>query len=261
MKETGYYLPDADVARHIYIKEDPELASVGHFHEGIELVAIVQGEVEACCLTHREKLCAGDLFFADSFEVHYYRRLSPNVLAIVLVLSSEYTSVFRNVFAGKSFPCFLKEKEKNTGIIEWMRRWLNEEQKTYMLNVGYCNIVLSKIAEVYSVETRADKKDKNVSVKLLKYINDHFTEDISMTSVAKDIGYTKEYCSKIFAEVVGMRFRDYLNMLRLKKANEYFSMKKELNLTTMEIVYKCGFNSTATFYRAQKALQGKNIKI
>lgn len=261
MKEKGVYLPDADVARQIYIKEDPRLASVGHFHEGIELVAILEGEVEAYHLTRREKLHAGELFFADSFECHYYKQLTPQIKAVVIVLSSEYTSIFREIYAGMTFPFFMKDKERNAGIIEWMRQWLNEKEKTYMLNVGYCNVLLSKIAENYTLEKREEKKDKSVSIKLLKYINDHFTEDISMTMVAKNIGYTKEYCSKIFAEVVGMRFRDYLNFLRMKKANEYFSMKKELKMTTTEIVYKCGFNSTATFYRAQKVLQGKNIKI
>ena len=65
MKEKGLYLLEADIARQIYIKEDPELADVGHFHEGIEVVAILEGEVEACYITHKEKLVPGEIFFAD----------------------------------------------------------------------------------------------------------------------------------------------------------------------------------------------------
>ena len=57
-----------------------------------------------------------------------------------------------------------------------------------------------------------------------------------------------------------MSFRDYLNFLRLKKAGEYFSLKDTNKFTTLEIIYKCGFNSAATFYRAQKAIKNKNIK-
>jgi two-component system response regulator YesN len=94
----------------------------------------------------------------------------------------------------------------------------------------------------------------------LQYINEHYLEDISLTSVAQKIGYSKEHCSKIFSESVGMGFRDYLSFLRLKKAQEYFSLKKDLKLTTIEIIYKCGFKSTATFYRAQKRFKDKNIK-
>ena len=80
-------------------------------------------------------------------------------------------------------------------------------------------------------------------------------------ALSKMLGYTKEYCSKIFSEVVGMSFRDYLNFLRLKKAKEYLALKKSTKQTTTEIIYKCGFNSTATFYRALKGLRSKNINI
>lgn len=155
----------------------------------------------------------------------------------------------------------MKDKGKNEGIISLMKQWLQEENKTFMRNVGYCNLLLSEMVSSYDLENREEKKDKNVSLKLLKYINEHYTEDISLTTVAKDIGYSKEYCSKIFSEVVGMGFREYLNFLRLRKAEEYFSAKKDLKMTTTEIVYKCGFNSMATFYRAQKALKGKNANI
>ena len=261
MGEKGLYLLEADIARQIYIKEDPELAEVGHFHEGIEVVAIIEGEVEACYITRKEKLQKGEIFFADSFVCHYYRKLSPEIKAIVIVLSSEYTNIFRELYEGQTFPAYMKNKEKNQEIIAIMRQWLEEDKKNFMLNVGYCNLLLSKIVENYELESAEKQKDKNVSVKLLRHINDHYTEDISLTSVSKVIGYSKEYCSKIFSEVVGMSFRDYLNFLRLKKVNEYFSMKSDLKMTTTEIVYKCGFNSTATFYRAQKAFKGKNIKI
>ena len=261
MSEKGLYLPEADVARQIYIKEDPEVATVGHFHEGIEIVAMQEGEMEAHHLMHKETLHVGDIFFADSFECHHYKPLTPKIKAIIIVLSSDYTGIFREMYVGKTFPWYMKDKEKNKEIIALMRQWLNEKDKHFMLNVGYCNLLLSKIAEKYDLEKREEKKDKNVSVKLLKYINDHYVEDISLTAVAKAIGYSKEYCSKIFSEVVGMGFRDYLNFLRLRKAEEYFSMKKDLKMTTTEIVYKCGFNSTATFYRAQKTLKDKNIKL
>ena len=261
MISKGIYLPEADVARQIYIKEDPELASIGHFHEGIELVAILEGEVEAYSLLRKEILRAGEIFFADSFECHHYQKVTPNIRAIVIVLSSEYTGVFRELYARKTFPAFMKDKEKNEKIITLMKQWLQEENKTFMRNVGYCNLLLSEMVSSYDLENREEKKDKNVSLKLLKYINEHYIEDISLTTVAKDIGYSKEYCSKIFSEVVGMGFREYLNFLRLRKAEEYFSAKKDLKMTTTEIVYKCGFNSMATFYRAQKVLKGKNANI
>lgn len=259
MKERGVYLPEADLAKQIYIKEDPELATVGHFHEGIELVAIVQGEVEACHLTQKEVLKEGEIFFADSFECHYYRPLTPNILAIVIVLSRDYTGLFRELYADKSFPCFLQDRQKNKEIISLMRTWLEDGEKTFLRNVGYCNLLLSKILEHYPLEDRGEKKDKNVNRKLLQYINEHYAEDISLSKVAKSIGYSKEYCSKIFFETVGLGFRDYLNLLRLRKADEYFATQKEHKMTVIEVAYKCGFNSMATFYRAKQRFDNKKL--
>lgn len=259
MAEHGIYLPEADLAKQIYIKEDPTLATVGHFHEGIELVAIVRGEVEAYHITNKTVLREGEIFFADSFECHHYKPLTLDVLAIVIVLSRDYTGLFREVYTDKTFPFFMKDRQKNEEIISLMRTWLQDDGKTFLRNVGYCNLLLSKIAECYPLVKREEKKDKNVSAKLLQCVNEHYMEDISLTSVAKSIGYTKEYCSKIFFETVGLGFRDYLNLLRLRKAEQYFAMKKENKMTATEIAYKCGFNSTATFYRAKKTFETKNI--
>ena len=138
-----------------------------------------------------------------------------------------------------------------------MQSWLAEEERDFILNLGYSNLLFAKFVKKYELEMKDESKDKSVSVKLLKYINEHYAEDISLSSVAKSLGYSKEYCSKIFAEVVGMPFREYLNFLRLKKAEEYFALQKETKQTTAEIIYKCGFNSTATFYRAKKRFKSK----
>lgn len=261
MKKNGLYLLEADIARTIYIKEDPELASVGHFHEGMEIVALLEGEIEAFHTGQSRRMKPNEIFFADSFEVHHYRKITSDIKAIVIVLSSDYTRIFREFYAGQTIPFHLTDAKKNMPIIHIMKEWLNETEKNYMLNFGYSNILLSKFVEMYKLEKKEKKKDKGASVKLLRYINDNYCEDISLARAAKEIGYTQEYCSKVFSEVVGMSFRNYLNFLRLEKAKEYFSMKNELKMTTTEIIYKCGFNSTATFYRVLKAFKDKNITL
>lgn len=257
MSSIGYYLPEADITRSIYIKEDPMLGPLGHFHEGIELVAMLEGEVEAFHINHSEKLKVGEIFFAGSFDCHHYKHCTDTIRAIVIVLSSEYTTVFQNLYRGKTLPAFMKDVEKNKEIIQLMQSWLAEEERDFILNLGYSNLLFAKFVKKYELEMKDESKDKSVSVKLLKYINEHYAEDISLSSVAKSLGYSKEYCSKIFAEVVGMPFREYLNFLRLKKAEEYFALQKETKQTTAEIIYKCGFNSTATFYRAKKRFKSK----
>ena len=251
-------MSEADIKRQIYLKNETVLSDVGHFHDSVEFIFMLQGSIEAHRVSERTVISAGEIFFADSFVCHYYRKLTPDIKAIVLVLSREYTSVFGELYRGKTCPAYMKDREKNGEIIELVQKWVQEEEKTYMCNIGYCNLMLDKIVKNYGLLALDESKNKSVVIKLLKYIGEHFDEDISLKSIAAEIGYTKEYCSKIFCEVTGLKFREYLNYIRLKEADKYFGTPGN-DLTALEVMYKCGFNSSATFYRAKKILAAKNI--
>lgn len=94
---------------------------------------------------------------------------------------------------------------------------------------------------------------------LLEWVDAHYLDDdITMRSVAKRLGYSVGYCSEIFRSATKMNFRDYINVKRLKRANELF-VDKTLNLTTLEILYQCGFKCSSTYYRVKKRLENKKI--
>lgn len=261
MKDRGVYLSEADLVRQIYFKDETILSEVGHFHDSVEFVFLLEGEIEARHLSEVQRLSAGEIFFAGSFEYHCYKKCTPQIRAIVLVLSREYTKTFDESFRGYTLPSYMKDAERNRDVIQMVQRWLEAkgENKTYLFNSGYSNLLFAKLSENYPLVPITDSKDKRMTINVLKYINEHFSEDLSLAIVAKESGYTKEYCSKIFRDIVGIHFREYLNLLRLRKANEYFAEKERTGLTTIEIIYKCGFNSSATFYRAQKEAREKNI--
>ena len=258
MKENGIYLSKADLERQIYLRCETVLSNVRHFHDSIEFIFLFEGSIEAYRGTEKEVISAGEIFFADRFVSHYYKKLTPDIKAIVLVLSREYTAVFNDMYRGKTFPSFMKDAQKNAQILSLMGEWMRETDKTYLCNMGYCNLLFSRIEKNYALPKYEEDNDKSITIKLLKYIGDHFEEDISLQTVAEAIGYSKEYCSAIFRKCIGLRFREYLNYLRIKKANEYLAAQEDNHFTTLEILYKCGFSSSATFYRAKKALQQKN---
>ena len=160
------------------------------------------------------------------FRVIYYLPvLIPGVVVGLLwqdILNVEYgifNILLRDLF-GTSFDFLTSDHIMGTfiaiqffnvggGMIIWIASFKSIPQSMYeaaRLDLSLIHISIT------------DGKDKRVTVKVLRCINEHFTEDISLASVAQEIGYTKEYCSKIFRDIVGVRFRDYLNLLRLRKA-------------------------------------------
>ena len=104
------------------------------------------------------------------------------------------------------------------------------------------------------IEIEKYRNGKAVVKDMLNYVQTHYLEDVTLSKVAQAVGYSPDHCSKILRMATGLSFRDYVNLLRLKKAEEMFA-DKSLKMTTLEILYRCGFNNSATYYRAKKKLE------
>ena len=81
----------------------------------------------------------------------------------------------------------------------------------------------------------------------------HFTEDISLISVAEALGYTPTYVSHCIAVIPGMNFRKLLNSLRVDKAKPYILRG---NLKMIDVALECGFSCERSFNRAFLSVTG-----
>lgn len=253
MQQTHYYF-DADIASTIYLKEDPILDENPHFHDSVEFIFIKKGSV-LCHLEDTSKLLnEGDIFFAESYETHFYEAKTKEVSAIILVLSRDYTQIFRKLYPGLTFETFLADKELNKLIFKIMNEWLQVKNKTQIQNHGYVNMLFSLLIDRYKMINRHAYEGDILEKELLRYIHLHYLEDITVISMAHELGYSAEYCSKILKKCLKSGVRTYINSLRLKKANELLS-DKSLNLSQSEVLYQCGFSSPSTYYRVKKQFE------
>lgn len=62
MKDKGVYFSEADLERQIYFKDETILSEVGHFHDSVEFVFLLEGEIEARHLAEVQHLRAGEIF-------------------------------------------------------------------------------------------------------------------------------------------------------------------------------------------------------
>lgn len=86
-------------------------------------------------------------------------------------------------------------------------------------------------------------KDQNVQ-KALRYISYHYHEKMYLSDVAGHIGYSDSYFSRLFKEVTGQRFSDYLNEYRIERAKKLMS---NYQLTLGEIAARVGFEDFSYF--------------
>ena len=253
--KVKYYSGETDKVKHIYFKKDNLLQPHGEFHDSIEMIFMLNGEIEAYLNSQTYNLKAGDIFFVDSYDGHWYKCVTESVLAYVLVLSRDYLQSFFELYPGQTFATVLNDNTKNKGIFELVERWYNEQNKTYIKNVGYVNVLFSYLIDRYMLVKRLPKNERNqFVVQLLSYIHEHYLENITINSTARTLGYSKDHCARTMKKYIGKDFREYVNMLRIKKANELMA-DTSVKLTTLEILYKCGFQSATTYYRAKKRFE------
>ncbi len=80
---------------------------------------------------------------------------------------------------------------------------------------------------------------------VVKYINEHFSEDLSLTHLAEKFYLSKAYLARAFKAGTGQTLHAYLNSCRLKQAQRLLLLYP--SYTIEEVAELCGFNSTSYF--------------
>jgi AraC-like DNA-binding protein len=88
-----------------------------------------------------------------------------------------------------------------------------------------------------------------------RFINDHKSEDVSLTDVAKAVNVSVFYFCKMFKKVTGINFTDYLSRVRIEKSK---NLLLNPNLRVSEIAYEVGFQSLTHFNRVFLKIVGQS---
>ena len=86
-------------------------------------------------------------------------------------------------------------------------------------------------------------------MKLVNYINMHYTENISMDKLESIAHYSRSHTYKLFMRHLGCSPKEYVNSLRLRKSCE---LLLETKLSAKEVGEKVGYNSYVGFIKAFK---------
>jgi two-component system response regulator YesN len=90
------------------------------------------------------------------------------------------------------------------------------------------------------------------------YVNQHFSENITLHKAAQIACLEEKYFSAFFHEKTGMCFSHWLAQLRIDKAKEII---KTNNTSITETAFNVGFGNLRTFERAFKKYTGVTPQI
>lgn len=87
---------------------------------------------------------------------------------------------------------------------------------------------------------------------IFDYIDQNYTEDLTLDAVSGVAGFSKFHFSRLFKQFTDMSFYDYLNQRRVRAA-EFLLLDPDTPIT--EIAMQSGFSSISTFNRVFKSFK------
>lgn len=98
------------------------------------------------------------------------------------------------------------------------------------------------------INARDKKTDDIVINKLIQFVNENFSENISLQDAADKVFFAPAYCSRFFRKHTGEKFSNYLLRVRMEHAVKL--LRENKNIT--EISKECGYRTSSYFTRVFK---------
>ena len=125
---------------------------------------------------------------------------------------------------------------------------------------GYTCLLMSHLVKNYTVLALNENmhssyfKKRNMVNGAIKYINEHYDKPLFTSALAEKVHLSEGYFCRVFKEVTGKSAMDYLNHVRIDKAEK---MLKKTCMTITEIAFCCGFEDANYFSRTFKKIKGE----
>ena len=109
-----------------------------------------------------------------------------------------------------------------------------------------------RISSCANILKYVNSTHKTIS-EIIGYINNHYAEDITLSTISECFYVSPCYFSRTFKKVSGLPFTDYLNSVRIKEARKLLA---KTNMPISEVSGAVGFKSNTHFDRVFKKITG-----
>ena len=222
--------------------------SFGHFHRAIELVYCLTVPKPVTLDGEDMTVGEGELLVVPPFCTHIFPRTAGH-LSICCVLPVGFTDLYESSNGGKSLMPQIIRGDAATKIADMMRRLEHEEQPLLQRGIYTCIIGM---LQKYARAADKSREESSFHLHVLSYIEAHFAEDITAESIADLLGYNKYYFSTLFNRGLSVRFRDYLNMVRINK-----SLPLLRTHSVSETARLVGYHSEQSYFSNFKKVTGQ----
>ncbi len=242
-----------------------------HCHEMMELVYTREGHAIQQAAQTFYPVSPGDLSVIPPSQLHSYTPSIPSEVYDLTVVQFDIAfavslfplsdSFSKDWLSGNLFfPGPVKADESICRLIDQILSETQERPAGYMQSVA--GALLQLLVLLYrSSPVRLSSSEQKTALELCRsplpntfdFISEHYPEEgLSVTQAAENACLSVSHFCRLFRQLTGMGFHEYLLRYRLSCAEQLFSSKLSLS----EIAFSCGFGSLSAFTRAYKKYRG-----
>ena len=256
--------PDSPGFEAFHAMDDSMCSWEYHSHDFYELYIHVKGAQYFCLDSDRYQL-SPDVFIlippfcmhglAQSGEMLGYERawlnLTPELLGKLGCGQLDLKALFTSQ-TSRGHHLFRMTRKETDICVDLMERLQKRNHSVSALDrFQCCSLIVSYLSVLCDVITRAaplpaSPSDQSVIQQVLTYINENYTQPITIQDLARRFGISVSYLSHEFAAYTRRSVYDYVLYRRIMLAREMITTPASLN----SIAYECGFNDYSNFLRS-----------
>lgn len=252
-------------------KSHPRYNMPFHWHVDLEIIHILDGTFHFKLGDEELEAGPGDIIFINEGVIHGGTPENCTYECIVfdanhlLMHTEPCKACIRNI-TGHQLPVHLHPASENTQffkaaghLFDSMR---NPAPGSELLILGGLFELTGIIYQAFLFEapnrTAPPALSKMAQLKpALKYIEDHFSEAITLEDLSKESRLSTKYFCQYFRSAIHRTPMDYLNYYRIEQACKFFSTT---NYLVTEVAFLCGYNDSSYFIKTFKRYKGTTPK-
>ena len=238
-----------------------------HWHNSLEILIPLYGKFELWINGISKIVSAGNVYIVNSKDIHAINAVKNEKIykGYALLIDYDYLKMCCSEIDIKFFqqPDEKINSRLMLTLIEIIRFYDNKGAYNDIRIRSYCQMLVYILLENLAVDKKGcfklkDSKCKDRIVKIIKYIENNYQNDLSLSIIANQFDISEGYLAKIFKDNLNLTVKEYLNQIRLQHAKEDLV---ETDYPLIDIVYKNGFPNIKSFNKIFKELNNMSPKI
>lgn len=270
MQMTDYRVRDPEAGLMITYNTHAETNPERHAHEAYELLYIESGERTFFHANRTFHIGEGSFLCIRPGVLHRALNRPHETCSLVCVYFSPDSAFFRDMLpllesCGTSDEPIVTVPEGDrvrfTGLLHQAARELSGHQAGYrpMAWAYLCQSITELVRRLVPCENGQPVLPMNPNITLIiEYLSRHFSEEVSLSSVASRFRLSESYLSRQFRKSTRFTFIEYLSSLRIREACTLLSTTDE---TVSAVSSRSGFGSVTQFGRVFRKITGESPHI